>query len=222
MCKDGQVSGSYGHLAIDVGSTQEVDSLCERMATDGIELVSAPRLTGDYYYEGLVKGPSGQLIEIIFKPPIKIEAISSLDLKEIWQLQRLCFQEEADRYSFAGLEPLTETFGDFCNRYLKYKYLKISVGHKLAGAVRAREDAQGCYIGRLIVAPQFRKRGFGQKLMQAIEREFPHAKRYEIYTGCLSKTSLNLVKKLGYQEFSQKQVHESFAYTYLERLPKRS
>ena len=52
------------HLAITVGGTENVDRLAKRAAEQDI-LVSAPRTTGDGYYEAVIKDPDGNLIEIV-------------------------------------------------------------------------------------------------------------------------------------------------------------
>ena len=52
------------HLAITVGGAENVDRLAKRAAEQDI-LVSAPRTTGDGYYEAVIKDPDGNLIEIV-------------------------------------------------------------------------------------------------------------------------------------------------------------
>lgn len=52
------------HLAITVGGAENVDRLARRAAEQDI-LVSAPRTTGDGYYEAVIKDPDGNLIEIV-------------------------------------------------------------------------------------------------------------------------------------------------------------
>jgi lactoylglutathione lyase len=54
----------YAHLAISVGSKTQVDSLTDRLNADGYRVVSAPRFTGDGYYESVVLDPDGNRIEI--------------------------------------------------------------------------------------------------------------------------------------------------------------
>ena len=51
-------------VAFSVGSAQEVDALTARLASDGYEVASGPRTTGDGYYESCVVALEGTLIEI--------------------------------------------------------------------------------------------------------------------------------------------------------------
>lgn len=59
----GEASG-WAHVAFSVGSVAEVDRLATRFEADGL-MVSAPRRTGDGFYEAVVRAPDGTLIEIV-------------------------------------------------------------------------------------------------------------------------------------------------------------
>jgi len=59
----GEAAG-WAHIAFSVGSAAAVDRLAQRFDTDGL-LVSAPRTTGDGYYEAVIRAPDGTLIEIV-------------------------------------------------------------------------------------------------------------------------------------------------------------
>ena len=54
----------YAHIAFLVGSKEKVDELTERLKSDGFEVVSGPRTTGDGYYESCVVVIEGNQIEI--------------------------------------------------------------------------------------------------------------------------------------------------------------
>lgn len=52
------------HIAISVGSRENVISLTERLVADGYQLNSPPRTTGDGYFESNIADPDGNAIEI--------------------------------------------------------------------------------------------------------------------------------------------------------------
>ena len=52
------------HFAIATGSKENVDQLTERLRADKYIIESEPRLTGDGYYESVVRDPEGNLLEI--------------------------------------------------------------------------------------------------------------------------------------------------------------
>ena len=54
----------YAHIAFSVGSREKVDALTERLRSDGFEVVSGPRTTGDGYYESCIVVIERNQIEI--------------------------------------------------------------------------------------------------------------------------------------------------------------
>lgn len=52
------------HINICIGSEDDVNSLSQRLAEDGYEILDGPRRTGDGFYECCIKGVDGLLIEI--------------------------------------------------------------------------------------------------------------------------------------------------------------
>lgn len=52
------------HLAFSLGSKAAVDALTSRLASDGYEILSGPRTTGDGYYESCIKAPENNIIEL--------------------------------------------------------------------------------------------------------------------------------------------------------------
>ncbi len=54
----------YTHIAISVGNAGKVDALTQKIASDGFEVLSLPRKTGDGYYESVVCDPDGNMVEI--------------------------------------------------------------------------------------------------------------------------------------------------------------
>lgn len=60
---DNNTSG-WVHLALSVGCAAKVDAIAKRAQEQGI-LTSAPRTTGDGYYEAVIRDPDGNFIEIV-------------------------------------------------------------------------------------------------------------------------------------------------------------
>ena len=57
-------AAGWAHVAIAVGSREGVVALTERMRADGVPVLSAPRQTGDGYFESVVADPDGNAIEV--------------------------------------------------------------------------------------------------------------------------------------------------------------
>ena len=54
----------YIHIAFSLGSKEAVDELTDLMRSDGYEVISGPRTTGDGYYESCIIGIEGNQIEL--------------------------------------------------------------------------------------------------------------------------------------------------------------
>ena len=54
----------YIHIAFRLGSKKAVDDLTLKMKSDGYEVISGPRTTGDGYYESCIIGLEGNQIEL--------------------------------------------------------------------------------------------------------------------------------------------------------------
>lgn len=54
----------WAHIALNVGTKQDVDRLAESAQLNGT-LLSAPRMTGDGYYEAIIADPDGNRVEIV-------------------------------------------------------------------------------------------------------------------------------------------------------------
>ena len=52
------------HFAFSVGSKEAVDVLTQKIIDEGYTCFSAPRTTGDGYYESVVLDPDGNMVEI--------------------------------------------------------------------------------------------------------------------------------------------------------------
>jgi len=58
------LQSGYAHLAMSVGSKEDVDLLTQKLERDGYQRLDGPRYTGDGYYESIVLDPDGNRIEI--------------------------------------------------------------------------------------------------------------------------------------------------------------
>jgi lactoylglutathione lyase len=54
----------FHHLAFSVGSKEQVNQLTLLLSTEGYEVISNPRITGDGFYESVIADPEGNNIEI--------------------------------------------------------------------------------------------------------------------------------------------------------------
>lgn len=147
-----------------------------------------------------------------------INLASREDAPEILVLQKLSYRSEADIYHDDQLPPLTQSLGEIQAEFTEKLCLKASVeGEIIVGSVRAQMKAGACLIGRLVVHPNFQNHGIGTALMLELEKRFPQAKRFELFTGHRSERNLYLYRKLGYREWRREKVHDRLDLVYLEK-----
>ena len=62
--RPGVQPAGYSHLAFSVGSKERVERLTAELHEAGYTVASAPRTTGDGYFESVVLDPDGNRVEI--------------------------------------------------------------------------------------------------------------------------------------------------------------
>jgi len=142
------------------------------------------------------------------------------DAKEILDLQKLAYQSEAEIYKDYTIPPLTQTLEEIRTDSEKQVFLKTFIDGKIIGSVRAFMKEESCFIGRLIVHPDFQNRGVGAKLMNEIENYFSKAKRFELFTGHRSEKNIFLYQKLGYQTFGTQNITKNLNLLFMEKFRK--
>ena len=61
---DDRESTGYAHIAISLGSRENVNEMTQKLRMDGYKITGEPRVTGDGFYESVVEDPEGNLIEL--------------------------------------------------------------------------------------------------------------------------------------------------------------
>lgn len=148
---------------------------------------------------------------------ILIEKVQKEDLKEILELQYLAYQSEAKLFGNMDIPPLKQTLEEVYDEFKKGIILK-EVDNKgvIIGSVRAYQDGETVYIGKLMVHPKMQKKGIGTKLLLEIESEYPN-QRYELFTSTKSVSNIRLYERLGYKIFKEETVSSELQFVYLQK-----
>ena len=149
---------------------------------------------------------------------VNIEPADVRDAEEILDLQKLAYQSEAAIYGDYGIPPLIQTHAEMEADFQENFFLKASHEGKIIGSVRGSLSRGTCYVGRLIVHPAHQGKGLGTSLMSEIEKRFPEAERYELFTGHKSEGNLRLYARLGYRVFKREKISGSLEFIYLEKV----
>jgi ribosomal protein S18 acetylase RimI-like enzyme len=148
---------------------------------------------------------------------MQIEKANVNDAQEVLAVQKLAFLGQAKIYNNYSLPPLLETLAELKAAFKTHTILKAVNAGKIVGSVRFLEKDGTCFVGRLLVDPEFQNRGVGTALMLQAEN-LCSARRLELFTGELSTKTLNLYKKLGYKQFKTGKDQAGITIIYLEKL----
>ena len=149
---------------------------------------------------------------------ITIDKAQENDLQEILALQYIAYQSEAKLFNNMDIPPLKQTIEEVYDEFRKGTFLK-AVDEKgvIIGSVRAYQENNTVYIGKLMVHPDMQKKGLGSKLLLAIEAKYPN-KRYELFTSTKSISNIKLYEKLGYKIFKKEAISQELQFVYLEKI----
>ncbi|MGI0074150.1 MAG: GNAT family N-acetyltransferase [Nitrosotalea sp.] len=149
---------------------------------------------------------------------MKIEKATVSDLQEMLSLQKLAYKSEAEIYHDDSIPPMVQTIKQLQDDFKRQVFLKAVVDGIIIGSVKGFSRDGTCYVGRLMVHPDFQNRGIGKNLMNEIESLFPDCKRLELFTGNKSEKNLALYHKLGYKTFKTEKVNDQISLVYLEKI----
>ena len=130
---------------------------------------------------------------------INIERAGFDDLSDILNLQKIAFISEAELYDDYNIEPLNQTLDSIQNDFKVYLYLIAKHNNQIIGSVKARETGDFCWIGRLIVNPEYQNNGIGRMLLTEIQGLFSTTQRYMLCTGFRSTKNIRLYESLGFK-----------------------
>lgn len=139
------------------------------------------------------------------------------DLQEILALQYLAYQSEAELFGSKDIPPLKQTLDEVIEEFNNGIILKLTDENgSIIGSVRATEKNGTVYIGKLMVHPDHRCKGYSTKLLSEIENCYPD-KRFELFTSTRSVDNIRLYEKVGYKIFDRKPVDDELVFVYMEK-----
>ena len=139
------------------------------------------------------------------------------DLPAILDLQYLAYQTEAARFGRNDIQPLTETLDELKDQFERGVFLKlVEDDGTITGSVRAYSEDGTAYIGKLMVHPDHRCKGYGSALITEIENCF-QGYRYELFTSTRSIENIRMYERMGYKIFTRKEIDDELVFVYLEK-----
>lgn len=140
------------------------------------------------------------------------------DFAEILAIQKKAFLSEAELYQNFKIQPLTQTLEEMLEECIHKVVLKAMVGEKIVGSIRANVCEEGCCVNKLVVLPEFQKRGIGKMLLLEIEKYFPGTKKFTLATGSKSESNIRLYEKAGYKIIRTETFHDGVEAVVMEKV----
>ena len=152
---------------------------------------------------------------------MKIKKATYKDLSKILNLQKLAYLSEAKLVNDYSIQPLTQTPEELEKEFSKGIILKIENENmnEIIGSVRAYEENDCVYTGKLMVHPEYQNRGIGTNLLKTIETYYKN-KTFELFTSNRSEKNILFYIKNGYSEYKRKKVSENMELIFMRKTVK--
>jgi ribosomal protein S18 acetylase RimI-like enzyme len=150
---------------------------------------------------------------------VRIVRATEEDAEEILALIKRAFTPVGEQYGDMQLPPLAESLDSHRARYDTHVVLKaVDAEGRAIGSIQGElRDDGTCYIGRLVVDPDWQGRGVGRALAEALEDAFPEATCFELFTGHLSEHTLRLYRSLGYEETRRERESDAVTLVWMRK-----
>ncbi|MGW0749442.1 GNAT family N-acetyltransferase [Streptomyces sp. NPDC002587] len=152
---------------------------------------------------------------------VTISAAAAEDAEQIFKLQYLAFQREAELYGNYLIQPLTQSLDSLKGELATDTVLVARLGDEVVGAVRGSVDGDGTgKIAKLCVHPRLQGHGLGARLLRAVEVALAGdsaTTRFRLHTGHKSESNLRLYRKAGYTQVGGRTASDGVRLVILEK-----
>ena len=148
---------------------------------------------------------------------MKIIPAEIKDISELYQLQLLAFESEAEMIGSRDVPALQETAESHRADFTNWNTLKlVDDADRIIGSIRYRQENDFIDVGRLMVHPDYRRCGLAQKLLSEIDVLCPE-KVKELYTCTKSWSNIRLYEKMGYKAYKECKEDSGLSFVYMRK-----
>ncbi|MEV7546502.1 GNAT family N-acetyltransferase [Streptomyces sp. NPDC089915] len=152
---------------------------------------------------------------------VTISAAAAEDAEQIFKLQYLAFQREAELYGNYLIQPLTQSLDSLKQELATDTVLVARLGDEVVGAVRGSVGEDGtASIAKLCVHPRLQGHGLGARLLRGVEEALAGhggTTRFRLHTGHKSESNLRLYRKAGYAQVGNRTASDGVHLVILEK-----
>ncbi len=148
---------------------------------------------------------------------MKITQAEMGDVPQLYKLQLLAFESEAEMIGSRDVPALQETEEDNRKDFVNWNVLKLENDFgKIVGAIRYKESGEIIEVGRLMVHPDYRHQGLAQKLLSEVDLAYPDRTK-ELYTCTKSWINIRLYEKMGYKAYKEHTESDGLSFVYMKK-----
>ncbi|OBZ33293.1 GNAT family N-acetyltransferase [Megasphaera sp. DISK 18] len=139
------------------------------------------------------------------------------DVPKLYQLQLLAFESEAAMIGSRDVPALRETEDEARRDFANWDTFKLEDDDgTIIGAIRCRKDTGFIDVGRLMIHPDYRRRGLAQQLLAEVDILYPDAVK-ELYTCTKSWSNIKLYEKMGYRAYKEHREDSGLSFVYMRK-----
>ena len=148
---------------------------------------------------------------------LKILHADAADIPELYALQLLAFESEAEMIGSRDVPALLESPADHQADFVNWITLKlVTDSGRIVGAARYRHCDEVTEVGRLMIHPDYRRQGLAQALLAEIDAACPH-EILELYTCTKSWINIRLYEKTGYIPVKEVTEDSGLSFVYMRK-----
>ena len=148
---------------------------------------------------------------------MKIVKATESDILELYRLQLLTFESEAEMIGCRLIPALMESEADYSGTFNQWHiYKMVDDAGKIIGGIRYQYDDGVVEVGRLMVHPDYRQQGLARKLLVFVDEQCSQDRRV-LYTCTKSWINIKLYTKMGYKAVREIQDETGLSFVYMEK-----
>ncbi|UFJ41548.1 GNAT family N-acetyltransferase [Brevibacillus humidisoli] len=136
--------------------------------------------------------------------------------EEVLAVQIPAYRVEADLIGFSGIPPLHDTVETLVTCRESFYGYRTEEG-KLAGAISYKRIGDLLDIHRMMVHPDYFRRGIAGSLLRFVECNEPGIRTIKVATGTGNESAKLLYQRNGFQEIGQQEVAPGITVTLFEK-----
>jgi GNAT superfamily N-acetyltransferase len=144
------------------------------------------------------------------------------EAEELLEIQKKAFADDLKKYQDHESSPVNEPIDSLMKKIESFHHYTIRLNRDIIGGVDIRNLGEGNYrLNRIFLSNEVQGKGFGTKIMELIEMEFPLACEWSLDTPHLSTRNQHFYEKIGYKRVGEHLVSDKLILIdYVKRIAK--